>query len=58
VAGHGLMTLGESTFGVGVGDTICIPPGTPHCIVNTGERDLCILCCCAPAYDDRDTDLL
>ena len=58
VAGHGLMTLGESAFAVGIGDTICIPPGTPHCILNTGECDLCILCCCTPAYDDRDTELL
>ena len=29
-SGHGLMTLGDETFDVRDGDTVCIPPGTPH----------------------------
>jgi mannose-6-phosphate isomerase-like protein (cupin superfamily) len=57
-AGQGLMTLGEDRFGVSAGDTVCIPPGTPHCIENTGEASLVILCCCAPAYAHGDTQLL
>ena len=56
--GIGIMTLGDDGFEVGVGDTICIPPGTPHMIRNTCEKELKILCCCAPAYSHEDTELL
>ena len=58
VAGHGLMTLGKESFVVAEGDTVCIPPGTPHCIENVGDEMLRILCCCAPAYSHDDTILL
>lgn len=57
-AGVGRMTLGSEQFGVAAGDTICIEPGTPHCIENRGQEDLTILCCCSPAYDHDDTELL
>ena len=57
-SGEGLMTLDKKQFDVTVGDTVCIPPGTPHCIKNTGDSDLKILCCCSPAYSDDDTQLL
>jgi mannose-6-phosphate isomerase-like protein (cupin superfamily) len=57
-AGEGRMTLGQEAFTVRTGDTICIPPGTPHNIANTGGADLRILCCCAPAYSHDDTELL
>jgi mannose-6-phosphate isomerase-like protein (cupin superfamily) len=56
--GAGRMTLGEETLDVVPGDTVVIPPGTPHCIENTGAVDLKILCCCAPAYSHADTELL
>ncbi|MBN4079248.1 cupin domain-containing protein [Beggiatoa alba] len=56
--GQGRMTLADDDFDVVVGDTVCIPPGTPHCIKNTGDRELKILCCCTPAYADDDTELL
>jgi len=56
--GRGRMTLGEESFDVEMGDTICIPPGTPHCIANTGTKPLRILCCCAPPYAHDDTELL
>jgi mannose-6-phosphate isomerase-like protein (cupin superfamily) len=56
--GRGRMTLGDETFDVTVGDTICIPPGTPHRIANTGDAPLRLLCCCAPAYAHGDTELL
>ena len=56
--GTGLMTLGEREFEVRAGDTICIAPGTPHRIANTGGATLRLLCCCAPAYRDDDTELL
>lgn len=57
-AGEGLMTLGNERFPVKTGDTICIAPGIPHCIENTGHVELRILCCCAPAYAHSDTEIL
>ncbi|MDH3948058.1 MAG: cupin domain-containing protein, partial [Gammaproteobacteria bacterium] len=48
--GKGYMTLGEEQFEVTVGDTICISPGTPHCIKNIGTEALHILCMCSPPY--------
>lgn len=57
-AGSGLMTLGDQCFAVAVGDTVLIPPGTAHCIEATGTAALRILCCCSPAYQHEDTDLL
>jgi len=56
--GTGWMTLGEEQFAVAQGDTVCVPPGTPHCIRNTGAEPLRILCCCSPPYSHDDTVLL
>jgi mannose-6-phosphate isomerase-like protein (cupin superfamily) len=57
-AGGGIMTLGNSCFKVGVGDTVLIAPGTPHSIEATGPEPLRILCCCSPPYSHGDTELL
>lgn len=57
-AGEGIMTLGSERFAVEAGDTVCIPPGTPHCIEACGPGPLKVLCCCSPAYDHGDTELL
>jgi mannose-6-phosphate isomerase-like protein (cupin superfamily) len=56
--GTGLMTLGDRSFDVRAGDTICIPPGTAHKIRNTGTEPLRILCACSPAYSHADTELV
>lgn len=56
--GGGRMTLGAETFAIAAGDSIAIPPGTPHRVENTGAEALHILCCCAPAYSHEDTTLL
>lgn len=56
--GKGLMTLGQQRFEVKTGDTVCIHPDTAHCIENTGQEDLHILCCCSPPYSHDDTELL
>lgn len=56
--GTGVMTLGGETFTVAAGDTVLIPPYTPHCVRNTGTRPLRVLCVCAPAYSHDDTELL
>ena len=58
VQGQGDMSLGDETFPVIVGDTVCIPPGVAHKIRNNGTEELKILCSCAPAYDHTDTELL
>jgi len=56
--GTGLITLGEKVFEVRMGDSVCIPPGTLHCIENTGFKPLVLLCCCSPAYSHEDTYLI
>jgi mannose-6-phosphate isomerase-like protein (cupin superfamily) len=58
LAGSGHMTLGDEEFAIEPGDTILIPPGTPHCLHNTGDVALRLLCCCAPAYRHEDTEIL
>jgi len=58
VAGLGRMRLGNRVFEVAAGDTVCIPPGTPHSLENTGTTMLRLLCACAPAYAHEDTELL
>ena len=57
-AGKGLMQLDEDQFEIQRGDTIAIPPGTPHAVANIGAETLVILCCCSPAYSHDDTELL
>ena len=54
-AGRGQMRIETETRDVRVGDAIAIPPGKKHKIWNTGTEPLCILCCCAPAYEHGDT---
>lgn len=56
--GQGRMYLGGDVFDVAAGDTVCIPPGTPHRIANVGADPLRLLCCCSPAYSHQDTELL
>lgn len=58
IGGTGLMTLGTENYPIAPGNSILIPPGTPHCVTNTGEEALTILCCCSPAYSHDDTILL
>jgi mannose-6-phosphate isomerase-like protein (cupin superfamily) len=52
------MTLGDEEFSIAPGDSILIPPGTPHCLRNTGDQPLRLLCCCAPPYRHEDTEIL
>ncbi|WP_407356916.1 cupin domain-containing protein [Methanolobus sp. WCC5] len=58
ISGTGLLTLGDEDIIVQTGDSICIPPKTPHNIKNTGRCELRILCCCSPAYSHNDTQIL
>lgn len=56
--GRGSLTIADRTMAVGAGDTVHIPPGTPHSIRNIGPDPLVILCCCAPPYSHDDTALM
>ena len=58
IEGTGRMTLGGERFEVAVGDSVLIPPGTPHCIEAIGPSALRILCACSPAYAHDDTELI
>ena len=55
--GMGRMWLGDDEAEVRAGDTVVIPPGVTHKLVNTGPEPLVLLCCCAPAYSHEDTVL-
>jgi len=57
-SGVGTMELGNESFAVAAGDAVAIPPGTPHRLWNRGSEPLVVLCCCAPAYHDADTEVL
>lgn len=57
-SGRGRMTLGGETFFIEVGDTVCIAPGTAHCVEAMGDVPLKLLCCCSPAYSHDDTEIL
>jgi mannose-6-phosphate isomerase-like protein (cupin superfamily) len=56
--GSAVMSLGDERFRIWVGDTICIPPGTPHRLENTGDIPFRVLCCCTPPYAHDDTELI
>lgn len=56
--GQGTMTLGDEQFGMAAGDTVCIPPGQPHRVENSGKKDLRILCSCSPPYSHGDTEII
>lgn len=57
-SGEGWVQLGDKEFPVQAGDSICIPPQTPHKIGNSSSSPLVILCCCAPPYSHADTEIL
>ena len=58
VAGSGRMRLGDEEAEVAAGDCVVIPPGTPHKLWAGDGEPLVLLCACAPAYSDADTEML
>ena len=54
-AGQGRIRIEGQCREVEAGDAIAIPPGTRHKLWNIGRSTLCLLCCCAPAYEHDDT---
>jgi mannose-6-phosphate isomerase-like protein (cupin superfamily) len=57
-AGRGRMALGEEVFEVAAGDTVVIPPGTPHKLWADADGPLVLLCASSPPYSHEDTELL
>ena len=57
VRGAGRMRLGPYEREVVAGDCVVIPPGTPHKLW-AADEDLVLLCACAPAYSDSDTEIM
>ncbi len=57
-AGSGWVWLSDQWVKIQAGDTICILPGTPHCVVADQGATLRILCCCSPAYRHEDTEVI
>lgn len=53
--GNGLMIIDGEKQEVKEFDGIAIPPRAKHKILNIGDVDLIILCCCVPAYEHDDT---
>ena len=56
--GRGRIRIEDEELEVGPGDAIAIPPGQRHQLWNTGAEPLRLLCCCAPAYEHDDTELV
>lgn len=56
--GRGVLTRGDEEIPLRPGDTVCMPPGTPHRLTNDGAAPLVVLCACAPPYAHDDTVLL
>lgn len=52
--GRGRLKIGNEFKEVKEMDAILIPPKIRHRIKNIGNDDLIFLCCCSPAYSDRD----
>lgn len=52
------MRLSGDQLDVGAGDCVVIPPGTPHKLWAAPDRELVLVCACAPPYRDDDTELI
>jgi len=57
VSGSGRMRLGAEEADVSAGDCVVIPPGVRHKLWAAEDAELVLLCCCAPAYSDADTEM-
>jgi mannose-6-phosphate isomerase-like protein (cupin superfamily) len=57
-AGRGRLLIDGEEMIVQEGDCALIPPGARHKLFNIGAESLRVVCACAPAYSDADTELL
>ena len=56
--GQARLTVGDETRVVGPGDTVVIPPGARHKIVNVGATDVVMIVACTPAWHEEDNVFL
>ena len=54
VRGRGQMTVGAEVCDVGAGDAILIPLRAVHCLQNTGDDELWLLCPVSPPWYPED----
>ncbi len=54
IQGRGRMEIGPETCDVRAGDAILIPLRQVHCLTNTGDEDLVLLCPVAPPWVAED----
>ena len=57
-SGRGRLAIDGEERLIEPGDCALIPPGARHKLFNVGDEPLRIVCACAPAYSDEDTQLL
>jgi len=57
-AGRGRLVIDGEERVIEPGDCALIPPGARHKLFNIGAEPLRVVCACAPAYSDEDTQLL
>ncbi|MBE9507090.1 MAG: cupin domain-containing protein [Chloroflexi bacterium] len=53
--GQGRMEIGDEAREVGIGDVILIPVNETHCLYNTGDDDLVLLCTVSPPWYPEDS---
>lgn len=56
--GSGVMTIGDESEPVALGDAIFIPTGSVHSLRNTGSSDMRIILVCGPAFSRSDENFL
>jgi mannose-6-phosphate isomerase-like protein (cupin superfamily) len=57
-AGRGRLIVDGEEQLIEPGDCALIPPGARHKLFNVDAEPLRVICACAPAYSDEDTELL
>src|SRR5262245_16988713 len=58
IAGAGRMIVGDEEADVDAGTLVCIPPGTPHAIRNTGWQRLTFVSATTPPFPvEADTTM-
>ncbi len=57
-SGQGILRIEDEEYEVESGFAVTIMPGQVHSLTNTGNKDLVVTCCCAPAYEHEDTKLI
>jgi mannose-6-phosphate isomerase-like protein (cupin superfamily) len=54
LTGRGRMEIGDEARKVQAGDAILIPINRAHCLYNSGDDDLVLLCATSPSWYPKD----